>query len=218
MTNAMIPSSADLKPEEQVDAMTLDHFFLREQRALVRNGLDAGNLIQKLAVSLFMAVLVFSLSVIGVIFTFFLLDNQTLSWIPSLFQIFVGFSMMYAIFTFLRLRAAFKLKRDPIDVKFIKKWVSLNSAIDTLDSDVLDPLEEQPELVAGKLFQNDDDDDAMPMMVGSTRNLAVFGAEDINNGVKDILGQFSVRFDQQGTAKETQEEQDERLHAFNKDI
>lgn len=193
-------------------------------------------MIQKLLTNLAVGFVVCAGSIAGVALTFDLLANQTLSWIPSLFQIFVGFTFMYCIFTALRLRNALRLRQSPIDPNFIKEWVQLNSAVDSFD--ITDPLENHPEKVMNELLKDDKDDwmNEKPTSfrdwqkvarsthfagtVGSQRNIVVVNDEDVQNGVREILGEYSARegWDSVQNEEEDDEEKEDRQNAFHKDV
>ena len=62
------------------------------------------------------------LSISGVWGTFTLLDDVTLNFIPSMFQIGIGLSMMYLVIITLRVSAADELNKKGVNVEFVRKW------------------------------------------------------------------------------------------------
>ena len=58
----------------------------------------------------------------GVYGTFSLLEDVTLNFIPSMFQIGIGLSMMYLVIITLRVQAADELNKKGVDVEFVRRW------------------------------------------------------------------------------------------------
>lgn len=115
------PKDPNLTDEERHLGNILDHFAIYDLRKLCVEA-NTTFLLRSLEKRRYVAVLLLIGCITGVWNTFFLLEDDVLNFVPSLFQIGIGLSMMYLVIISFRVRAAWNLNELGVDVEFVRNW------------------------------------------------------------------------------------------------
>jgi hypothetical protein len=94
ITGKVVPPKTVLSEKEREMGNLLDHFSVNDLRALCKDG-NTDQLWKNLRRRRLIGIGFFVGCIVGVATTFDLLDNQILNFVPSMFQIGIGLSMMY---------------------------------------------------------------------------------------------------------------------------
>mmetsp|Transcript_54767 Transcript_54767/g.119820 ORF Transcript_54767/g.119820 Transcript_54767/m.119820 type:complete len:402 (+) Transcript_54767:3-1208(+) len=129
LTGNVVPSSIKLTEQEKVDGIDLDHFYAGEKRTIMVNHGDVGSVIGGIVSQVAVSLIIVVASIVGVLKSFFLLESETLSWVPCLLQILIGLSVLSLAFHGMRLKKAIQLsKQKPFKVSFVRKWIKRTNA------------------------------------------------------------------------------------------
>ncbi|GMH70471.1 hypothetical protein TL16_g05418 [Triparma laevis f. inornata] len=121
ITGKMIPCKGNLTEKEIDDGNLLDHFALNDLKKLCKSA-DTSFLLQALYMRRAIGGFLLVGCLGGVYASFGWLEDPTLSFIPSMFQIGIGLAMMYLVIVTFRVQAAYELNKQGIDVEFVRKW------------------------------------------------------------------------------------------------
>jgi GPH family glycoside/pentoside/hexuronide:cation symporter len=121
ITGKIIPPKGELTNDEIDMGNILDHFSLDDLRRLCKEA-DTDFLYRALFRRRILGGVILVACIVGVCGTFTLLQDQTLNFIPSMFQIGIGLSMMYLVIVNFRVNAAYTLNQKGIDVEAVRKW------------------------------------------------------------------------------------------------
>jgi hypothetical protein len=130
ITKKIVPAVGNMSAEEKSLGDLLDHFSLNDLKVLSQSA-NTDFLFHQLTRRRWLGITIFFICVGGVVGTFNLLESAALNFIPSMFQIGIGLCMMYILIVTLRISAADKLRKDGVEVEFVRKW---RNAIGDLES------------------------------------------------------------------------------------
>jgi len=121
ITGKVIPPKGQLSDKDREMGEILDHFSLPDLKRLC----DEANtefLYRSLLRRRVIGTLVLVGCIAGVCSCFSLLTNATLNFVPSMFQIGIGLSMMYLVIVSFRVVAAKELNKRGVEVEVVRKW------------------------------------------------------------------------------------------------
>ncbi len=121
ITGKVVPPKGLMTEDERHTGDLLDHFAIADLRRLSAEA-DTGFLLHALQRRRILGAFLLVCCIVGVWLTFPLLDNNTLNFIPSMFQIGIGLCMMYLVIINLRVAAGAELNQKGVDKEFVRKW------------------------------------------------------------------------------------------------
>jgi len=153
LRGVLLPSPKDLSLEDRRMGIAFDYFYSSEQRKIYMNNGDVSTVLWGLAGQLVAMGVVVASALYGVVATFPLLDDASMSWVPCFLQVLLGLSLMLWCFTFLRFREALRLKEFPLDRGFMQRWIKKGEGrlFDDPENDQKNPLITNPEMVIRRL-------------------------------------------------------------------
>jgi len=121
ITKKVVPPVGNLSEVERGKGDLLDHFSLNDLKQLSKSA-NTDFLFHALVKRRWIGCFCLVGCVTGVGSTFSLLESASLNFVPSMFQIGIGLSMMYILIITLRIFAADDLRKSGVEVEFVRKW------------------------------------------------------------------------------------------------
>jgi hypothetical protein len=121
ITKKIVPPVGNMSTEERDKGDLLDHFSLNDLKTLSQSA-NTDFLFHQLTKRRWLGLFLFVCCISGVVGTFNLLESNALNFVPSMFQIGIGLCMMYILIVTLRISAADSLRKEGVEVEFVRKW------------------------------------------------------------------------------------------------